>query len=224
MRKKDKAGRGLSAVLVTGLLVVGAVIVAGALGWMLLGKPFSTKTVDRSATPVLAEIRDLSDYHAAQGEFNVLVDVEKDVKYMPSAIAGERTLFIGVGTVDAFVDFSTLGTSAIEVSKDGTTVTVSLPAPILGNPIIDTRLSHVASRKRGLFNRIGGLFADSPTGEGELYRITEAKLADAAAASDLRDRAAANTERMLRDVLGRLGYDDVIVVFEKPAPGNDPGA
>lgn len=218
---RDKSRSGITALLITTVLVVGAVMIAGALGWMLLGKPFSTKTVDRSATPVLTEIRDLSEFHAAQGDFNVLVDLEKDVKYLPSALAGERTLFIGVGTVDAKVDFSRMGADAIVVSPDGKSVTVTLPAPVLEKPTLDSQRSHVASRKRGLFNRIGGMFSDNPTSETVLYQAAELKLADAAAASDLRQRAEDHTEKMLEQMLTRLGYEDVTIVFELPEASPD---
>ena len=219
MRQQQRSSGRLGGLLITTVLVVGAVLVAGALGWMLLGKPFSTKTVDRSATPVLTEIRDLSEFHAAQGDFNVIVDLEKDVKYMPSALAGERTLFVGVGTVDAFVDFSTMGTNAIQISPDGKSVTVTLPRPTLQAPNLDTERSHVAARKRGLFNRIGGLFSDNPTSESELYHVAEEKLAAAAEASDLRQRAQDQTQRMLEHMLTRLGYEGVTIVFTSAPAG-----
>ena len=46
---------------------------------------------------------------------------------------------------------------ALVVSPDGKSVTVTLPTPTLQKPTIDSARSHVASRKRGLFNRIGGI-------------------------------------------------------------------
>jgi len=56
--------------------VVGAVIVAGVVGFHLLDNPFTTVTKDHSPPPVLAELRDLSDFHAAQAQFEVTLDVE----------------------------------------------------------------------------------------------------------------------------------------------------
>ena len=79
--------------------------------------PFGTATKDHSPPPILNELRDLSDFHAAQAQFEVTVDLEKDVKYVPSAIAGERVQFIGIGTVDAVVDFDSLGAGAVKVSR-----------------------------------------------------------------------------------------------------------
>ena len=96
-----------------GVAVVAGVVVAGVVGFKLIDSPFSTVTKDHSPPPVLLEFRDLSDFHAAQAEFEVILDLEKDVKYVPSAIAGERVQFVGVGTVDAVVDFESLGAGAV---------------------------------------------------------------------------------------------------------------
>ncbi len=85
--------------------LVAALVAAAVVGFQLLHSPFTTVTKDHSPPPVLTELRDLSDFHAAQAQFEVTLDLEKDVKWVPSAIAGERVQFVGVGTVDAVVDF-----------------------------------------------------------------------------------------------------------------------
>src|SRR5215216_4442548 len=57
-----------------------------------------------SRPAVLQSIRDLSEYHAAGGHYEVVVDIQKDTP-LPSGLLGERTLFVGVGDVDSIVDF-----------------------------------------------------------------------------------------------------------------------
>ena len=51
--------------------------------------PFAAETVDRTAPAMLQSVRDLSQYHAAVGEFQVVVDLEQDVPegeaYIPPA-------------------------------------------------------------------------------------------------------------------------------------------
>jgi hypothetical protein len=62
---------------------------------------FGTETKDRSGPTLLQSIQDMSRYDAASGNFQVVVDLEKDSKYLPDAIRGTRTLSVGAGTVDA---------------------------------------------------------------------------------------------------------------------------
>jgi hypothetical protein len=187
-----------------------------------LGNPFSSHSVDRSQPAVLNALEDLSEYRAATGQFQVIVDVEQDTKYVPSFLKGERTLFVASGNVDATVDFSTLDDSAIAVSEDGKHVTVTLPPARLQEARVDTEASHVVDRDRGVLDRVGSVFSDSPTGERELYLLAEDKL-EAAAVADgrLTKRAQANTREMLTGMLEGLGYDDVTVRFQKPASANN---
>ena len=66
---------------------------------------------------MLQSIRDLSEYHAAGGHYEVVVDIEEDTP-LPSEVLGQRTLFIGVGDVDAVVDFGGIDSGAVTVSRN----------------------------------------------------------------------------------------------------------
>lgn len=180
-----------------------------------LGNPFSAQSVDRSQPTLLEAIKDLSEYRAATGQFQVVLDVEEDTPFVPSFVKGERTVFLAGGTVDASVDFTRIARGEIEVSDDGESVTVRLPPARLSPPRIDPERSYVVSRNRGLLDRAASVFADNPTGERELYLLAEEKLAAAAADSDLVERAQDNTRDMLQSMLGSLGFDDVEVTFER---------
>lgn len=201
-------------------LAVGVLVLLGALsvGRMLhllpsFSNPFGTRTVDRSQPALLKAVEDLSRYHAATGNFQVIVDLEKDARFFPDFVRGERTLFVAAGTVDAWVDFGRVGAGAITVSPDGRTVTVALPHARLADPRIDPEASHVVSRQRGVLDRLGGIFSDTPTGERQLYLLAERKLDAAARAGGVRDRAEENTRAMLQGMLRSLGYADVTVTF-----------
>jgi hypothetical protein len=152
-----------------GVALVAGLVVAGVVGFQLLHSPFSTVTKDHSPPPVLIELRDLSDFHAAQAQFEVTLDLEKDVKYVPSAIAGERVQFVGIGTVDAVVDFSSIGAGAVKVGDNNKSVVVTLPSAYAMTPVLDHKQSHVMNRDRGLINRVVGIFNDNPTSEDSLY-------------------------------------------------------
>lgn len=199
----------LGAAAVVGFLIVGAIT-------GFLHNPFATTTVDRSQPALLQQVNDLSTYSAAQGRFTTTLDVERDVGILPSFVAGERTVFLAEGTVDASVDFSSITGDAIVTDGNGH-ATITLPTPTLGKPVLDTAKSHVASRDRGIVNRIAGMFSDNPTGEQQMYQLAENKLAAAARESTLVHRAERNTTTMLRGLLAELGYTDVQVVFANPA-------
>ncbi len=210
VRAKDRRTRTLTLVVV---LVALLTLLVRGIGFPSFGNPFGSETVDRSATPLLTSLQDLSRFQAATGTFQVVVDLETDVKRVPSLLAGERTLFIAQGSVDAYVDFSGLGNAAVQVSEDRRTVRITLPAAALSDPRVDPEASRVVSRQRGVLDRIGGIFSDNPTGERELYLNAQDKMRDAATSSDLTRRAQDNTKSMLSELLATLGYTDVQVTF-----------
>src|SRR5260370_615467 len=73
----------------TGLLIVIALMVAIVIGlksvnlWPSFHDPFATEKTDRSGPVLLESIQDLSRYVAAEGSFQVIIDVQKDKKFIP---------------------------------------------------------------------------------------------------------------------------------------------
>src|SRR5690349_19328622 len=103
-------------------VLVGAILVAmAALGGMsMFGfSPFQLRHTDRSQPALLKSIHEISEYHSAVGNFEVVIDVEEDVEWLPDAIAGRRTLFVAAGTVDAYVDLAALSNDDLKLSVDG---------------------------------------------------------------------------------------------------------
>ena len=119
--------------------------------------PFAERTVDRTQEPILVAVRDIGEFRAASGDYQVVVDLEKNTR-LPSELLGERTLFVAAGSVDAGVDLSGLDEDAVTVSKDGNAASIELPAARLYEPDLDTSRSYVYDRQEGLLNRIGDLF------------------------------------------------------------------
>ena len=179
--------------------------------------PATEQTIDRSPAPLLLAMQDISQYHAATGTFQVLVDVEHDTPYLPSALSGERTTLFATGTVDARVDFATLGPESVTTSPDRRSATITLPAPTLAPAVIDPVQSRVVGRERGLAQRIGDAIEDNPRDDSELYGLAATKLDTAAAQSDLTSRAADNTRAMLTGLAQMLRYEAVTVNFAPPA-------
>ena len=139
--------------------------------------------------------------------------------FVPSFIAGERAIFVGVGSVDAHVDFSQLTRTRSTVGEDGA-VTVTLPTadarqgptsirPAATSPTA-TAVSSTASR---------GMFTDNPTSERELYLKAQHRVCKPRPrGSEMQVRAERNTEAMLQGLLGKLGFEQVNVVFVRHDP------
>ncbi|MDQ0597078.1 hypothetical protein QF037_001423 [Streptomyces canus] len=174
---------------------------------------FGTETHDRSGPALLESIQDLSRYDAASGNFQVVVDLEKDAKYLPDAIRGTRTLYVGAGTVDAYVDLGKVAKDDVTVNEDRTTATLHLPHAQLGKPALDTDRSYAVSKQRGLLDRLGDLFSDNPNGEQAVQKLATKHIGDAAKDSGLTKRAEANTTDMLEGLLTSLGFKEVRVSF-----------
>jgi hypothetical protein len=189
------------------ILVVGA-----RLTWSWLN-PFGETSTDRSQPVLLQSIHNLSRFEAATGNFQVVVDLEKDASFLPDAVKGSRTLFVGAGGVDAYVDFGSLTGGALTMSPDREEVTIKLPRAQLEKPNLDNKRSYVYAQQRGLFDRVEDFLSSSPADQQELYVLAEKKIAEAAQASDLRNRADQNTKSMLQGMLSTLGFDKVTVKF-----------
>ncbi|GAB2886259.1 DUF4230 domain-containing protein [Streptomyces deserti] len=176
---------------------------------------FGTETQDRSGPALLESIQDISRYDAASGNFQIVVDLEKDAKLLPDAIRGSRTLYVGAGTVEAYVDLGKVGENDIQVNDDRTSATLRLPHAQLGKPALDPDRSYAVSKQRGLLDRIGDLFSDNPNSEQAVQKLAVRHIGDAAKDSGLTARAESNTTEMLEGLLRSLGFKEVRVSYEK---------
>lgn len=200
---------------VIALVAVLAVLFAGLRLSVLPGLRdlFGTDTHDRSGPALLRSIQDMSRYEAASGNFQVVVDLEKDSKFLPSAIRGTRTLYVGAGTVDAYVDLGKVGEHDVTVNGDRTSATIRLPRAALGKPALDPDRSYAVSKQRGLLNRIGDLFSDNPNSERAVQKLAVKHIGEAAKESGLASRAQVNTTSMLDGLLKSLGFKEVKVSY-----------
>jgi hypothetical protein len=195
--------------------VIGVVAVVGfvlASGWLNLSDLFSTRTTDRSAPVIVHKLRDRASLTAASGTFTVTVDVEKDVSVLPQFLAGSRSIYSGYGTVNATVDLRALDTRHVTETADGTLV-VTLPHPRLESAVLDPKHSHVMNRDRGLLDRIGGAFVDSPTSERTLEQMAVQKMNVAAQRSALATRAERSATAIVERLGASAGFDKTQVRF-----------
>ncbi|MFE6529033.1 DUF4230 domain-containing protein [Streptomyces rochei] len=174
---------------------------------------FGSETHDRSAPALLESVQDISRYEAASGNFQVVVDLEKDAKLLPDAIRGTRTLYVGAGTVDAYVDLGKVDEGDVTVDADRTSATLRLPHAALGEPALDPERSYAVSKQRGLLDRLGDLFSDNPNGEQAVQKLAARHIGEAAKDSELKARAESNTTAMLKGLLHSLGFEEVRVTY-----------
>ncbi|GAA1590631.1 DUF4230 domain-containing protein [Actinoplanes couchii] len=178
--------------------------------------PFANQTTDRSQPVLLQSVRDLERFVAADGTFQVIVDLQENKDNIPDFLVNRRTLFVGSGTVETYVDFSALSGDALKIDEEKKTIELTLPAPQQSTAALDMERSYVVAEERGLFNRIGDAFSKDPGKEQQVYQLAQQRITEAARSSGLDERARENTERMLQSLFTRLGYTTVTVEFSAP--------
>ena len=196
------------------IVVILAVLLVGSAVHLFpqLRNPFSETTTDRSGPVVLKSIVQLSRYEAASGNFQVVVDISSG-GILPSFLEGSDTMFIGVGTDNAFVDFSNLKGNAVQVSQDRLTAAIALPHAQLETANLDVKQSYVFAQQQGLFTRINSFLGGNPNSQQAVYELAQKKIEQAAAQSAVKTDAERNTRAMLTSLLQSLGFKSVTVTF-----------
>ncbi|HEY8984236.1 MAG TPA: DUF4230 domain-containing protein, partial [Streptomyces sp.] len=201
--------------VLTSVVVVLAVMFAGIRLSLLPGLRdfFGTETTDRTGPALLQSIQDMSRFEGASGNFQVVVDLEKDAKFLPDQVHGSRTLYVGAGTVDAYVDLGKVAQKDVTVDKDRTTATLRLPHARLATPSLDPSRSYAVSKQRGLWDRLGDFFSGNPNSEQAVQKLAVKHIGEAARQSELTARAETNTTSMLKGLLRSLGFEEVTVTY-----------
>jgi Protein of unknown function (DUF4230) len=199
------------------------IVIMGSLAVMLfvglprlidsLGGAFEEQEVDRSGPSLLQAISNLSDYEAAAANLQVIVDLERDSKYLPSALRGERTIFMAVGVARAGVKLGSLTADRVVVDPLTGAVAITLPKARITDVSLDLSQSKVIEHRRGVLDRLGSTFGDTKVMDSRLTEIAETRLGDAAAESTVLRQAETNTAAMLTSLVMALGHKSVTVTF-----------
>lgn len=204
-------------------IVIGAVSLVVVVGLALVGSaihllpqlrnPFSEQTTERSGPVLLQSIVQLSKYEAAEGNFQVVVDISSGGSLLPSFLEGSDTLFIGVGTDNAYVDFSKLKGNAVQVSADRLTATITLPPAKLDPAVLNVQQSYVFAQQQGLFTRVNSFLSGNPNSQQAVYELAQKQIEGAAAKSALITDAERNTRTMLTSLLQSLGFKNITIKY-----------
>lgn len=205
-------------------LAIGALLVAlfgGIFGF--LKNPLASEKVDRTGPALLTAVRSLARIEGSSGTFQVVVDIEEDAKYLPGALKGQRIIYLAQGSASGTVELGGLDESSMSVDETLKSVVFTVPHAQISNVRIDPKASRVLSYKRGILDRLGDAVGEIDPLPQELNQRAETQLTEAATASELKQRAEASTEHVLRSIATGLGYTDVMVRFSD-APAAPPGA
>lgn len=209
--RRRRTGPTVLLLLVVAVLVVAVLRLSDVLSWP--PNPFAERQVDRSGPVLLQSIHGLSRYEAAEGSFQVVIDLATEAKFIPTTLLGERDLFVALGTVNSYVDFGKLGKGAVTVSADRRSATVKLPHAALERANLDQKHSYLFAQQKGLVNRFEDFLGKSPDQQQKLYALAQTKIGTAAKDSKLSAQAEHNTQMMLTGMLRSLGYTSVTVTF-----------
>ena len=197
---------------VVGVLVI--VVVLSAVHLLpQLRNPFSETTTTTSGPVLLQSITELSRYEAASGSFQVVVDISSSGSFLPSFLEGSDTLFIGVGTDNAYVDFSALKGNAVVVSPDRLTVSITLPHAQLEQANLNVQDSYVFASQQGLFTQVNSFLDGNPNSQQAVYEQAQKDITAAAAKSQLLADAERNTKTMLVSLLQSLGFKNITITY-----------
>ncbi len=212
-------GKRLVAIAGAVVVLAVAVLVASAVHLLpQLRNPFAQTTQERSGPVLLQSIVELSRYEAASGSFQVIVDISTS-SILPSFLVGSDTMFVGVGTDNAFVEFSHLKGNAVQVSDDRLSATITLAHAQLEPATLDVKESYVYAQQQGLFTRINEFLTGNPNSQQALYQLAQKQIQAAAAKSQLIADAERNTRTMLVGLLQSLGFKNVTVNYAENAAG-----
>ncbi|MFG2617029.1 DUF4230 domain-containing protein [Streptomyces sp. NPDC048507] len=209
-RIRRRAVRALAVLVVLAALLV---LAGRFLALPALGDLFGTRTHDRTGPAVLKSLRDMSRFEGAAGDYQVVVDLEHDAPFLPDAVRGTRTLYVGAGSVSAYVELGGLDERAVSVDEDRSEAVLRLPHAALGAPALDPARSYAVSKQRGLLDRLGDLFSGNPAGEQAVQKVAVERIGTAARDSGLTQRAEKNTTLMLEGLLRSLGFERVSVTY-----------
>ncbi|MFJ8043461.1 DUF4230 domain-containing protein [Kitasatospora sp. NPDC096147] len=195
------------------LALIVAVFLAGAHAGLFpsFPNPFERRTVDRSQPVLLQSIQQMKRFTGAKGNFQVIVDLDHEAAFLPSAILGNRTLYVAAGSVDAYVDLAGLGAGSVVVSEDRRTVAVTVPHAQLAEPTVDVKRSYVYLQQRGFFDRIGDFFSGNPGNQSQVEELAVRKIEQAAKDTELIRQADDSIRDMLTGLLRSTGFTTVTV-------------
>lgn len=182
-----------------GLLVAALLAFAGWWVWPRGGR----LAIDASRPTVVRQIQQLQRLETVVFGMDKIVSGGTESRYLPRFFVGDRVLLLVYGEVVAGVDLAALRPS--DVTVDGRTVRLAMPAAEVFSTRIDNDRTRVYSRETGLFSRV-----DSNL-ETEVRREADRQIRQAALENRILRAAADNARTTLTSFLRGLGFEQVTI-------------
>ena len=152
---------------------------------------------------IVQRIQRLQRLESVKYTLEKVVTGERESRFLPQSIAGEKMLMIVHGEVFAGVDLSKLKSSDVQVH--GKQVRITLPPAEVFSTRLDNNQTKVYSRETGL------LVAADPNLESEVRAEAERQLLQAALIDGILTTASANARGTVSALVQALGFTDVEV-------------
>jgi hypothetical protein len=201
---------------VIGTIIV-VVVIVGVAAYLVVAKlenlnPFASHTTI-STTVVLGKLTKIEQVHVATRSYAVDVKITQSVGVIPCFLICNQMELKGSGTDDAVVDLSKLSKKDVTIDQSTDTVTVRMPAPVVGPADLNPAVCSITS-SHGVVNGATQDFRNNPNGYRPLYVDADSQIHAAA----LHDRALLaageqSTRAMLAQLLGDVGVKKVTVDF-----------
>ncbi|HWC15854.1 MAG TPA: DUF4230 domain-containing protein [Terriglobales bacterium] len=200
LRPATRAGRvGIfTAGFITAVLLLLVAYHTGLSRW--LQKAFHA---DMDQPAIVERIQRLQRLESVKYTLEKVVTGERQSRFLPQSLAGERLLLIVRGEVFAGVDLSKLKSSDVQVN--GKQVKITLPHAEVFSTRLDNNQTRVYSRETGL------LVPADPNLESEVRAEAERQLLQAALIDGILNNASANARGTVAALVQALGFTDVEV-------------
>lgn len=189
--------------LIVGFLL-GAVLAAALTVWFTSwGREAHPegRRIDLSQPTVLSKIQQLERLETVLYQMEKIVTGEREIRYLPQFLSGDRLLLIVHGEVIAGIDLSKVQSEDISVRDN--VLQLKIPTAELLTVRIDNERTRVYSRETGLFSRV------DPHLETDVRREAERQLREAAMEEGLLEMADKNARATLLRLLESFGFERV---------------
>ena len=173
--------------------------------WVSSSRSSRVVRIDASRPSVIAQIQKLQRLETVVFGMDKIVVGERESKYFPKFLAGDRLLLIVFGEVTAGIDLSNVQASDVDVDPEGPTIRLKIPAAEIFSTRLDNERTRVYSRETGLFSRV------DPDLETDVRREAERQVRQAAVDGGIMDTAKSNAGSTLTSFLQGLGFVNVTV-------------